>query len=124
MAIHRRMAQSRFDVSTFTRCRSVDQSRLLGAHPAGLVVMQLDLEPAGALIEGETSQHTFTLGDETSMAANVCGPALGYINAGLWLHDRGMYGVFPSSDLMPRFAVPAKAAAADRRSGLWPPRPG
>jgi hypothetical protein len=64
----------------------------------------------GITFEGKESQHTFTLGDETSMAANVCGPALGYINAGLWLHDRGLYGVFPSSDLMPRFAVPPEPA--------------
>ncbi|MFQ6133993.1 MAG: saccharopine dehydrogenase-like oxidoreductase [Armatimonadota bacterium] len=72
----------------------------------------------GTTFEGKTSQHTFTLGDETSMAANVCGPALGYINAGLWLHDRGMYGVFPSSELMPRFAVPAvvgRAGAVESR---------
>ena len=62
----------------------------------------------GRTFEGRQSQHTFTLGDETSMAANVCGPALGYINTGLWLHDRGICGVFPSSDFMPRFMVPAE----------------
>ncbi len=65
------------------------------------------VEIYGRTFEGKESCHTFALGDETSMAANVCGPALGYANTGLWLHDRGLYGVFPSSDLMPRFVVPA-----------------
>lgn len=60
----------------------------------------------GRTFEGKESHHTFTLGDETSMAANVCGPALGYMNAGLWLHDRGIFGVFTAAELMPRMQPP------------------
>ena len=61
----------------------------------------------GRTFEGRESHHTFILGDETSMAANVCGPALGYMNAGLWLHDRGIHGAFTAADLMPRMCPPA-----------------
>ncbi|MFQ5809269.1 MAG: saccharopine dehydrogenase-like oxidoreductase [Armatimonadota bacterium] len=61
----------------------------------------------GRTFDGKESQHTFILGDDTSMAANVCGPALGYMNAGLWLHDRGIHGVFTAADLMPRMEPPA-----------------
>jgi hypothetical protein len=61
------------------------------------------LRLTGTTFEGKRSTHTFTLGDETSMAANVNGPALGYLKAGLWLRDRGIGGVFTSADVMPRF---------------------
>jgi hypothetical protein len=57
----------------------------------------------GKTFEGKTSTHTFTLGDETSMAANVNGPALGYMNAAFWLNRHGISGVFTSADLMPKF---------------------
>ncbi|MBT3266953.1 saccharopine dehydrogenase-like oxidoreductase [Candidatus Poribacteria bacterium] len=57
----------------------------------------------GTTFEGRTSAHTFTLGDETSMAANVCGPALGYMKAAHWLHTRDVFGVLSSADIMPRF---------------------
>ncbi len=57
----------------------------------------------GRTFEGKISTHTFTLGDETSMAANVCGPALGYLKAGLRLHQRGIYGLFSSAEVMPLF---------------------
>ncbi len=67
----------------------------------------------GHTFDGKESHHTFTLGDETSMGANVCGPALGYINAGLWLHDRGIHGVFTAADLMPRMEPPV-AVNGDR----------
>lgn len=57
----------------------------------------------GRTFEGKISTHTFTLGDETSMAANVCGPAFGYLKAGKQLHDRGIYGVFTAAEVMPQF---------------------
>lgn len=57
----------------------------------------------GITFEGKRATHTFTLGDETSMAANVNGPALGYMNAALWLNGQGISGVFTSADLMPKF---------------------
>ncbi|MEB3312480.1 MAG: saccharopine dehydrogenase-like oxidoreductase [Snowella sp.] len=57
----------------------------------------------GRTFEGKISTHTFTLGDETSMAANVCGPAFGYLKAGKALHQRGIYGLFTSAEVMPQF---------------------
>lgn len=57
----------------------------------------------GKTFEGKTSEHRFVLGDDTSMAANVLGPAFGWMNAALELHDRGIHGLFTSADLAPRF---------------------
>ena len=55
----------------------------------------------GITFEGKRSQHQFILGDETSMAANVCGPALGYLKRAQWLRERGVHGVFGSAEMMP-----------------------
>ena len=55
----------------------------------------------GITFEGKRSQHTFTLGDETSMPANVIGPALGYLKRGLWLKAHGLFGVFGCTDVLP-----------------------
>jgi hypothetical protein len=63
-----------------------------------------NVKVTGVTFEGKRSTHTFTLGDETSMAANVNGPALGYMNTGFWLQQQGIAGIFTSADLMPRFA--------------------
>ncbi len=57
----------------------------------------------GRTFEGKISSHVFTLGDETSMAANVCGPAFGYLKAGMELYRRGVYGLFTCADIMPKF---------------------
>ena len=57
----------------------------------------------GITFEGKESTHTFILGDETSMAANVCGPALGYLNAAIQLHNQGIFGIHTSASVMPRF---------------------
>lgn len=57
----------------------------------------------GRTFEGKISTHTFTLGDETSMAANVCGPGFGYLKAGASLHRQGIYGLFSSAEIMPQF---------------------
>ena len=55
----------------------------------------------GITFEGKRSSHQFILGDETSMAANVCGPALGYLKRAHWLREKGIYGVFGSAEMMP-----------------------
>ncbi|MDF2440545.1 MAG: 8-amino-7-oxononanoate carboxylating dehydrogenase [Abditibacteriota bacterium] len=55
----------------------------------------------GVTFEGKRAQHKFVLGDETSMAANVCGPALGYLKRAHWLRERGVCGVFGSAEMMP-----------------------
>ncbi|WP_164928537.1 (S)-8-amino-7-oxononanoate synthase BioU [Gloeobacter violaceus] len=65
--------------------------------------LSTNVRVTGRTFEGKTSTHTFTLGDETSMAANVCGPALGYLKAGIEMHRRGHHGIWSSAELMPRF---------------------
>jgi hypothetical protein len=55
----------------------------------------------GITIDGKRSSHRFILGDETTMAANVIGPALGYLKRGLWLRERGIHGVFGCTEFLP-----------------------
>jgi hypothetical protein len=62
-----------------------------------------NMQLTGRTFEGKIATHTFTLGDETSMAANVCGPAFGYLKAGYKLYARGIYGLFTSAEIMPLF---------------------
>ena len=62
-----------------------------------------NMKITGVTFEGKRSTHTFTLGDETSMAANVCGPAFGYLKAASWLHGLGATGVLSSAMVMPHF---------------------
>lgn len=57
----------------------------------------------GKAFDGAVSSHKFVLGDKTTMAANVVGPALGWMKAGFEFHARGIYGVFGSCELMPKF---------------------
>jgi hypothetical protein len=57
----------------------------------------------GRTFDGAVSSHRFILGDETTMAANVVGPALGWMKAGLEFHERGIFGAFGSAEIMPRF---------------------
>ncbi len=57
----------------------------------------------GRTFDGAVSSHRFILGDETTMAANVVGPALGWMKAGLEFHARGIFGVLGSAEIMPRF---------------------
>jgi len=57
----------------------------------------------GRTFDGETATNTFQLGDETSMEANVNGPALGYLQTGVRRNRAGEYGVFGPADLMPGF---------------------
>jgi hypothetical protein len=65
--------------------------------------LSTNVQVTGRTFEGKISTHTFTLGDETSMAANVCGPAFGYLKTGISLHRRGMYGLFTAAEVMPQF---------------------
>ena len=55
----------------------------------------------GITFEGKRASHRFVLGDETSMAANVLGPMLGYLKRAIWLREKGIYGVFGSTEFMP-----------------------
>ncbi len=65
--------------------------------------LSTNMQITGRTFEGKISTHTFTLGDETSMAANVCGPAFGYLKAGVRLHQRGIYGLLTAAEVMPLF---------------------
>ena len=68
-------------------------------HPKKPVSTTMTL--TGITHDGRRSSHKFILGDETTMAANVIGPALGYLKRGLWLRERGLYGVFGSTEFLP-----------------------
>lgn len=65
--------------------------------------LSTNVKVTGRTFEGKISTHTFTLGDETSMAANVCGPAFGYLKAGFNLNRRGIRGLFTAAEIMPQF---------------------
>ena len=65
--------------------------------------LSTNVQVTGRTFEGKISTHTFTLGDETSMAANVCGPAFGYLKAGTALNRRGIAGLFTAAEIMPQF---------------------
>ena len=65
--------------------------------------LSTNVKVTGRTFEGKISTHTFTLGDETSMAANVCGPAFGYLKAGINLNSRGITGLFTAAEIMPQF---------------------
>jgi hypothetical protein len=65
--------------------------------------LSTNVKVTGRTFEGKISTHTFTLGDETSMAANVCGPAFGYLKAGMSLNRRGISGLFTAAEIMPQF---------------------
>jgi len=65
--------------------------------------IRTNVQITGRTFEGKISTHTFTLGNETSMAANVCGTAFGYLKAGTQFHRRGWYGVMTAAEVMPKF---------------------
>ena len=65
--------------------------------------LSTNVQVTGRTFEGKISTHTFTLGDETSMAANVCGPAFGYLKAGFNLRQRSIYGLLSAAEVMPQF---------------------
>ncbi len=57
----------------------------------------------GTTFDGTTATNTFQLDDETSMAANVNGPAIGYMKAGVFYNRNGIYGLHGPAELMPGF---------------------
>ncbi len=57
----------------------------------------------GITFDGRETEHTLTLGDETSMFANTAGPAIGYLGRAVDFHNKGVFGLFGSTDLMPLF---------------------
>lgn len=57
----------------------------------------------GTTFDGERATNTFELGDATSMAANVNGPALGYLKRGVQMNQNEVYGVFGPAELLPGF---------------------
>lgn len=65
--------------------------------------LSTNVQITGRTFEGKISTHTFTLGDDTSMAANVCGPAFGYLKAGIRLRNKGFTGILTAADVMPQF---------------------
>ncbi len=65
--------------------------------------LSTNVKITGRTFEGKISTHIFTLGDETSMAANVCGPAFGYLKAGVRLNQRGINGLLTAAEVMPLF---------------------
>ncbi|MFN6168174.1 MAG: saccharopine dehydrogenase-like oxidoreductase [Pseudanabaena sp.] len=65
--------------------------------------LSTNMKLTGRTFEGKISTHTFILGDETSMAANVCGPAFGYLKAGKKFHQHGIYGLMTAAEVMPAF---------------------
>ena len=65
--------------------------------------LSTNVQITGRTFEGKISTHTFTLGDETSMAANVCSPNFGYLKAGVMLHKKGISGLFTAAEIMPQF---------------------
>lgn len=65
--------------------------------------LSTNVQITGRTFEGKISTHTFTLGDETSMAANVCGPAFGYLKAGVRLYQKGINGLLTAAEVMPLF---------------------
>jgi len=68
-------------------------------HPNKPVSTTMTL--TGITADGKRSSHKFILGDETTMACNVIGPALGYLKRGLWLKAHGLFGVFGSTEFLP-----------------------
>ena len=68
-------------------------------HPTKPVSTTMTL--TGITCDGKRASHRFILGDETSMAANVIGPALGYLKRGVWLKDHGIFGAFGSTEFLP-----------------------
>ena len=55
------------------------------------------------MLEGKISTHTFTLGDATSMKANVWDPARGYLKASAMLHKKGIHNLFTTTEIKPQF---------------------
>lgn len=57
----------------------------------------------GRTFDGDVGTNTFELDDDTSMEANVNGPALGYLKAAVRRNRTDDYGVYGPAELMPGF---------------------
>jgi hypothetical protein len=57
----------------------------------------------GRTLAGEVTSHEFHVGDATTMVDNVCGPALGFMNRGVELMRRGIFGLLTSAEVLPRY---------------------
>ena len=65
--------------------------------------LSTNVKVTGRTFDGKISTHQFVLGDETTMAANVNGPILGYMKTGAWLYSLGVRGTLNSAQAMPHF---------------------
>ena len=75
--------------------------------------LQTTMRLTGITFEGQQSTHTFTFGNETSMAANVNGPVLGYLQTAQWLQKQQIFGCFTAAQVMPQFN-PIQPSQLDR----------
>ncbi|MGK7905897.1 MAG: saccharopine dehydrogenase-like oxidoreductase [Synechococcus sp.] len=78
--------------------------------------LQTTMKLTGITFEGKQSTHTFSFGNETSMAANVNGPVLGYMQSAHWLHQQKIYGCFTAAQVMPQFNPAISAKLSQLRS--------
>ncbi|MGK7912678.1 MAG: saccharopine dehydrogenase-like oxidoreductase [Synechococcus sp.] len=72
--------------------------------------LQTTMTLTGITFEGKRSSHSFTFGNETSMAANVNGPVLGYLQTALWLRNNDIFGCVTAAEVMPQFNPAAPSA--------------
>lgn len=63
------------------------------------------IEIRGRTFDGCLTSHRFILGDDSSMAANTAGPAVGYLRGGLKLFQKGLTGLWNACELMPSFRI-------------------
>lgn len=64
---------------------------------------QTEVSVTGVTFEGKTCKNKFIFSDETTIADNVCGSAMGFMKSGFWLQDLGIAGVFTSAEILPRY---------------------
>ncbi|BAP18535.1 hypothetical protein ETSB_1837 [cyanobacterium endosymbiont of Epithemia turgida isolate EtSB Lake Yunoko] len=62
-----------------------------------------NVQITGRSFDGKISTPTLAIGDETSMAANVCVSAFSYLKASMALHRREIYGLFTTAETIPKF---------------------
>jgi hypothetical protein len=103
-----------YDIETAREMSEAEIEELIDEHEkvsvGGVLDVRSDEKPrtttvtvTGRTFDGEVGTNTFQLDDDTSMAANVNGPALGYMKAGVRMQRDGRYGVFGPAELMPGF---------------------
>jgi len=63
------------------------------------------MEITGRTFDGCITSHRFILGDDSSMAANTAGPAVGYLRGGLKLFQKGLRGLWNACEVMPSFRI-------------------